>query len=123
VSGDCAAAEAELNRLMAEGRFLDGFERFYADDVVMRENDGPERQGKERNRAREAAFHARLKRMTATLLGGAVDGNLAYSEWRYVIEFANGEIWDYCQMAARRWQDGRIVRERFYHRGFPKPPA
>ena len=103
---------------MEAGRFLEAFDRFYADDVVMQENDGPERRGKEQNRAREAKFHARLRRMTATLLGHAVNGGLAYSEWRYLIEFADGQSWDYTQVAARRWRDGKVVHERFYHRGF-----
>jgi hypothetical protein len=115
----CRESERALNRLMAEGRFRDGFERFYDDAVVMQENTGTETRGKADNRAREAPFWRRVRAMTATLLGGAVNGDVAYSEWRYVIEFHEGASWDYCQVARRRWRDGKVVSERFYHPDFP----
>jgi hypothetical protein len=31
----------ELNQMILEGKILDAFEKFYADDVVMQDNDYP----------------------------------------------------------------------------------
>jgi hypothetical protein len=115
----CGESELELNRLMEAGAFRQGFERFYDEAVAMQENSGRETRGKGENRAREAPFWRRVATMTATLLGGAVNGDVAYSEWRYVIRFKDGTGWDYCQVARRRWRNGKVVSERFYHPGFP----
>ena len=40
----------ELNQMILEGKILDAFEKFYADDVVMQDNDYPVRVGKDMNR-------------------------------------------------------------------------
>src|SRR4051794_7920320 len=96
---DCATAEAELNRLIALGRFEEGFERFYDDDVLIQQTSGEETRGKDANRAREAKFHARVTSMKATLFGGAVQGDRAFSEWRYEIGLATGEGRELCQVA------------------------
>ena len=57
--------------------------------------------------------------MEATLLDSAVNRDTSYSEWHYVIEFKSGARWDYDQVAARRWKDGKVIQERFYHPNFP----
>jgi hypothetical protein len=46
----------ELNQMILEGKILDAFEKFYADDVVMQDNDYPVRVGKDMNRQYEEAF-------------------------------------------------------------------
>jgi len=56
---------------------------------------------KDANRAREHRFQSGSKSMTATPLGGAVDGRNGLFGMALCIEFANGEIWDYC-----RWRRG-----------------
>ncbi|MCY7309903.1 MAG: hypothetical protein LH619_03920 [Chitinophagaceae bacterium] len=37
----------QLNQMILEGKILEAFEKFYADDVVMQDNDYPARAGKE----------------------------------------------------------------------------
>ena len=46
----------QLNNMILEGKILDAFEKFYADDVVMQDNDYPVREGKELNRQYEESF-------------------------------------------------------------------
>src|SRR5688572_30589388 len=46
----------ELNRMILEGKVLEAFEKFYADDVVMQDNNNPARTGKAENRKYEEAF-------------------------------------------------------------------
>ena len=40
----------QLNQMILEGNILPAFEKFYADDVVMQDNDYPARVGKDVNR-------------------------------------------------------------------------
>lgn len=112
-------AEDEVNRLLASGRFREAFDRYFDDDVVMQENDDAETRGKEANRLREKSFYDSVIKLEAELLGSAVHGDSSYSEWRYVIRFKSGQCWDYRQVAARRWRNGKVVHERFYHSDFP----
>ena len=44
--------EQELNQMILSGKALEAFEKFYADDLVMQENDQPPRIGKAANRER-----------------------------------------------------------------------
>ncbi len=45
-----------LNEMILGGKILDAFEKFYAADVVMQDNNYPPRVGKDENRVYEEAF-------------------------------------------------------------------
>ena len=44
------------------------------------------------------------------------DGDISFSEWRYDFEVEGMGAMSIAQVAVRRWKDGLIVRERFYHK-------
>ena len=46
----------QLNQMILEGKTLEAFEKFYAEDVVMQDNDYPARVGKDVNRQYEVSF-------------------------------------------------------------------
>jgi ketosteroid isomerase-like protein len=46
----------DLARMIGEGKILEAFDKYYADDVVMQENNEAPRVGKEVNRKFEEAF-------------------------------------------------------------------
>ena len=108
-----------LDATIQAGDFAGGFERWYADDVVMCEIGGPETVGKERNRARESAFFRAISQLNARLLGVAADGDTSYSEWELRLHFRTGRTFELRQIAARRWRDDLVLRETFYHVPFP----
>lgn len=114
------ACERELNALIARGEYAWAFERFYSADVLMQEAGGRETAGKAANRAREGMFFRALERIEGRLLGEAVAGATAYSEWEYRIDFRSGRTLEYRQVAARVWSNGRVVSETFYHEPFPE---
>lgn len=102
--------------MLVEGRSMAAFERFYADDVTIQENTHPPVVGKEQNRRREEAFlHAVEEVEAVTLLGWAVRGDTSYSEWVYVMRLKGGRTIRIDEVAARRWRDGQVVHERYYH--------
>ena len=115
---DTAALDRELNQAILAGNILNAFETYYADDVVMQENDLPPFAGKAVNRKREEDFVNSVQEFHgARLLGEAVNGETSYSEWEYDVTFKNGTRTKLQQVASRRWKNGQISHERFYYKG------
>jgi hypothetical protein len=116
---DIARLDASLNAQILEGRILEAFDQYYADDVLMQENTAEPTTGKATNRKREEEFVGSIAEVHGSrLLGSAVNGDTAYSEWEMDLTFKNGYRAVLTQVASRRWKDGKVVWERFYyHKG------
>jgi hypothetical protein len=56
-----AAFDHELNQMILKGQILDGFEKFYAEDVVRQENLTTPRVGKDANRKAEQDFFGSIE--------------------------------------------------------------
>ena len=65
----------DIYKQLSEGKALDAFEQYYADEVVMIEGDGKVREGKEVNRQAEIDFFSNI----SEIHGAAVD-SFAYDE-------------------------------------------
>ena len=112
-----AARDRELNQAILAGDILNAFEKFYADDVVMHENDSPPFTGKSVNRKREEDFVNSVQEFhEARLLGEAVNGDTSYSEWEYDLTFKSGIRMKLQQVASRRWKNGHVSHERFCYK-------
>jgi ketosteroid isomerase-like protein len=112
-----ALLDAELNEMIRQGKALEAFERFYADDVVMMENDQAF-VGKDVNRKREQEFFGRIKEVHAASIGAtAVSGNTSFCEQSFDATFVDGSRIHMEEVAVRTWKDGKIVKERFYYKG------
>ena len=115
---DTAALDRKLNQAILAGDILNAFEKYYADDVVMHENDSPPFTGKSVNRKREEDFVNSIQDFHgARLLGEAVNGDTSYSEWEYDLTFKSGIRTKLQQVASRRWKNGQVSHERFYYKG------
>lgn len=113
---DLATSLADLLRLVGEGRALDAFARYYADDVAMRENEQPPTIGFDRNLERERAFFASVRSVEefTVLATGASDQHTFY-ECLFRWTGTDGKPHRLRQVAIARWRDGRIVDERFVY--------
>lgn len=108
--------DAELNAMIQRGEIMQAFERFYADDVVMRENSDEPFVGKAFNRNREQAFVDSVQQVhEIKLLAGAVRGDTTFAEWLFDMTFKGGGRVQMAQVGVRRWRDGQVVSERFYY--------
>ena len=106
----------DLSNMIAEGKILEAFEKYYADDVVMQENNDAPRVGKEANRAHEEAFvHGIDKVNEMKILGVAVGDN--YSTIESSIDAVHKEwgTMKMSQVAVQHWKDGKIFSEKFYY--------
>ncbi len=114
---DTAALNRNLNQAILAGDIMNAFETYYADDVVMHENDSQPFTGKSVNRKREEDFVNSVQEFhEARLLGEAVNGDTSYSEWEYDLTFKSGIRTKLQQVAARRWKNGQVSHERFYYK-------
>lgn len=114
---DIAANDQKLNEMILTGQALEGFDLFYADDVVMQENSDEPRAGKAVNRQFEVDFFASIAEWkTGQLVASAVNGDTSFSQWYMEIVFKNGYLYKSSQVAVRKWNEqGQIVHERFFY--------
>ena len=111
-----AELERELNDMIASGQAMEAFEKFYADDVVMQENQQEPRVGKEACRAYEVSFFGNVAEFhEGSFHGSATEGTRSFSEWVFDVTLKDGTRVRNHQIAARRWKDGQVVEERFFY--------
>jgi len=107
-----------LNRMILEGKILDAFDRFYAENVVMADNFTGDRVGFDTCRKFEEDFVSNLTAFRgAEVLDLAVDeaNGLAFVKWHF--DYSHREWGDraYNQVAVQLWKGGKIVHERFIY--------
>lgn len=117
---DINARDQKLNEMILEGKILEAFDKFYADDIVMQEED-KERVGKEANREYEEQFVDSLEAFhSAEIKARAVDedNNVTFSEWENEMTLEGVGRIQQKQVAVRTWNDeGQITHEKFYKIG------
>ncbi len=102
------------------GKIVEAVERYYDDDVSMRENGGTPTVGKAANIEREKQFLSQVKDwhgFTAHSVGIDGDEGDGTALIECSLEFTNTEDKRVTmeQVAVQRWKDGKIVSERFYY--------
>lgn len=105
-----------LNGMILEGKIMEAMNEFYAEDVVMAENDNEPTVGLAANLEREQAFVDNTTWYGAELKGAAVGDGVSMVEWW--LDFHNtqyGPRLAFTQVAVQRWRDGKIYDERFYY--------
>lgn len=106
----------QLNQMILEGKILDAFEKFYADDVVMQDNDYPIREGKDVNRQYEEAFVNGLTEFRgAKVLNNLISDGIAVVEWWFDYTHKDFGVRNYRQVCVQRWKNGKIAEEKFYY--------
>ncbi|WP_373488483.1 ester cyclase [Blastomonas sp.] len=111
-----AELDRELNDAILNGTALQAFETYYADDVVMQENDAEPTIGKDANRDREEAFFAAITDFRGgKVLATGVGDDTTFSHWHFDFTHREWGVRNYHQVAVRTWRDGKIVREIFYY--------
>ena len=124
MSSDIKQLENDLNQMILEGKALEAFEKYYADDVVMQENLQEPRQGKTLCREYELQFFGNIAEFQrGELHSSVVEGDKSFSEWTFAAVFKDGTKMANTQVAVRQWKDGKVVHERFYYEPNITPAA
>jgi len=113
---DLATKFAEIQALVFEGRAMEAFEKYYAEDVVMQENNHPPTVGKEANREREADFFSKVVEFHGGEVKAVAFGeDVIFSEWSNDYTHKEWGRCTYTQVSVQRWRDGQVVHEKFYY--------
>ena len=116
MAADLKARVDSLNQMITEGKIMEAMNEFYADDVVMAENDNPPTVGLEANLAREEDFVKNTTWYGLELKGVAVGDDVSMVQWW--MDFHNkhyGDRMAFTQVAVQRWRGEKIYDERFYY--------
>ncbi|NNE71487.1 MAG: nuclear transport factor 2 family protein [Rhodothermales bacterium] len=113
-----AQSVEELNNMVLQGQILDAFDKFYGPNAVMADNFNEDRVGFDTCRQFEVDF---VNNLTA-FRGAEVqevrideDAGLAFVKWHFDYSHKEWGDMDYVQVAVQRWEDGKIVHERFLY--------
>jgi hypothetical protein len=106
----------EIKTLVLSGKAMEAFEKYYADNVVMQENENPVTLGKAANRERELEFFSKLVEFRGAKVKAVAYGDdVIISEW--FLDYTHSE-WGtvtHDQVSVQRWQDDKVIHERFYY--------
>jgi ketosteroid isomerase-like protein len=104
--------------MMAQGKLLEAFDKYYAKDVVMIEPTGEVRKGKEANRKYQADFMGTVKEVhgsgVKSLTSNEKEGVTMVESWMD-ITFKDGKRSMMEEVAVQHWQGDQIANERFYY--------
>lgn len=107
---------SELVEMVEEGRILEAYEKFYAENVAMRENTGAPVVGKAENRDREIATLSTVREVHENRADFvAIDGDRAVIGWKFEFTNIEGTRLRLDQIAVQTWENGQIVDERFVY--------
>ena len=105
----------QLIALAEQGKFMEAIEKFYATDATMQENNAPPRVGLPALLENERRFLASIKGIETKVDSFVVDGNRAAINWIFEITNLKGQKATLNEIAYQLWQDGKIMREKFYY--------
>ncbi|MBW4490499.1 MAG: nuclear transport factor 2 family protein [Trichocoleus desertorum ATA4-8-CV12] len=113
---DLKAAFADIHDLVLQGKAMEAFEKYYGENVVMQENENPATVGKDANRERELDFFAKITEFRGIALKSVAFGeDVIISEWSADYTHQDWGKRTYDQVSVQKWQDGKVVHERFYY--------
>ena len=106
----------DLNSMILQGKAIEGFDKYYHEDIKMQENENPPFVGKALNRQREIDFFGAITEFRgATPLKVTVGENTTMVEWHFDYTHKDWGVRNYNQVAVQEWKNGQIIREKFYY--------
>ena len=105
----------KLISLAEQGKFMEAIQEFYTEDATMQENNTPPRAGLAALLENERRFLGSIKEIKSRVDSFVVDGNRAAINWVFEITNLKGQKHTLDEVAYQLWQDGKIIREKFYY--------
>jgi len=109
-------AVEDLIAKVVGGKALEAFDKYYADDVEMQENEQSPRVGKAACRAFEEDFFSKIKAVRTNVCDGyVISGGQAYIVYRMDVDHADMGAMKMSEVAIQQWSNGKVVREKFVY--------
>ena len=109
----------DIYNLVGQGKLLEAFDKYYADNVVITEPRGTW-EGKVKCRAHEEEFLSMVKEvhgMEVKAITSDEEAGIVMHETSMDVTFQDGNRVNMEQVGVQKWKDGKIVHERFYYQG------
>ena len=109
----------DIYNLVGQGKLLEAFDKYYADDVVMTEPRGTW-EGKANCRAHEVEFLNMVQEfhgLEVKAITSDEEAGIVMHETAMDVTFKDGNRLNLEQVGVQKWKDGQIVHERFYYQG------
>ncbi len=105
----------DLNNLIITGKVMEAFEKYYAEDVTMQENENEPTIGKVACRVNEEAFVNGITDFRkAVVKSTLISDGISVVEWEFDFTHKDWGIRNYTQVSVQRWnENGQIVNEKF----------
>ena len=105
----------DLNNHILSGKILEAFEKYYAPNVTMQENENPVTIGKNACRINEEAFVNGITEFRkGSIKNVLLSDNISVVEWEFDFTHKDWGVRNYIQVSVQRWNDeGQIVNEKF----------
>jgi hypothetical protein len=106
----------ELNALVQNGKALEGFEKYYDENIVMQENELTPTCSKAENRRREIEFFNSVTEFRkADIKATGIGDDVSFVVWDFDYTHKDWGIRNYSQVAIQYWKDGKIIKEKFVY--------
>jgi len=112
----------DIYRMVSEGKLLEAFDKYYAENVIMQELGEQPRLGKAVNREFEMAFVNNVKEVHSlgitSIASNELEGIVFIENW-FDATYKNEVRIIVKQVSVQRWEGDFIVHEKFYHNNYP----
>ena len=105
----------KINDLLQQGFAMEAFEKYYSEDVTMQENETEPRIGKDLNRRQCQGFIDNFPDLQLKVLSTAYGEKVSMQEVLFDYTNESGKKILYSEIAVRKWEDGRVIKEKFYY--------
>ena len=108
----------EMLGILKQGQMTEGQKIYFADSVVTQEGNQPPVAGKQASIERLDKFREAIgvaAFVSYTIGAVAVAGNTSFYDSVLTVKLKNGQTISLEQVVKTDWQEGKIVRERYYH--------
>lgn len=104
--------------LLSQGKMMDAFEKYYAEDIVMQENNEEPRVGKEANRKFEIEFMSSLEEVHDQQVKNVAinaETGVVFIQGYMDATFKGVGRAPMEEVQVQTWKDGQIVHEKFFY--------
>lgn len=114
-----------LYELVIQGATIEAMELFYAENVTMQENEQEPRVGKSFCIAHEQQLLKQMPDFKAHIVSQAIDPvrEIVFTELDIRFTTGNNVLMNLKEVAVQQWQDGQVIREKFYYKDFYPVPS
>lgn len=107
-------ALSKLDKLVKEGKILEAFDTYFADNVITSDEVGNKTSSKAEKRALLEGFFKDFKNHEEiTLFDSFTNDDTSYSHFRFIFKKESGEKFQWDEVIIRMWKENLVVSE-FY---------